>query len=42
MSVVSAPFAAPKAGMEKNDTIQRIIAELSNDKYTKDMHDSTV
>ena len=35
MSVVSAPFAAPKAGMEENDVIQRIIAELSSAGYTK-------
>lgn len=36
MNIVSAPYAAPKAGMEKNDAIQSIIAELSSDKYTKD------
>jgi DNA polymerase kappa len=33
---MSAAFAAPKAGMEKNEAIARILAEMSSDGYKQD------
>ena len=38
---MSAAFAAPKAGMEKNEVIARILAEMSNGGYTKELGSCT-